>query len=103
MWKGMLVTAALQSLYEDLNANGVRVVLDDRDDKTPGYKFNHWVGYYYFHILLHLIVAYAFLTGGHLPVLENTVSSSIYIPPILGYDHYIYILKVNQDGCRRYA
>ncbi|KAF4701679.1 hypothetical protein FOZ63_016212, partial [Perkinsus olseni] len=31
-----------KSLYEDLNSNGVRVVLDDRDDKTPGYKFNHW-------------------------------------------------------------
>lgn len=33
----------IQSIYEDLEANGVRVVLDDREDKTPGYKFNHWV------------------------------------------------------------
>ena len=25
-----------------LKAAGVRVVLDDRDDKSPGWKWNHW-------------------------------------------------------------
>ena len=31
-----------KKLYEDLNAAGVRVKLDDRDTHTPGYKFNDY-------------------------------------------------------------
>ncbi|KAF4663333.1 hypothetical protein FOL47_005806 [Perkinsus chesapeaki] len=37
-----MIAEKCKSLYEDLDSNGVRVILDDRDDKTPGYKFNHW-------------------------------------------------------------
>ena len=31
-----------KKLYEDLNAAGIRVKLDDRDTHTPGYKFNDY-------------------------------------------------------------
>lgn len=31
-----------KKLYEDLNAEGIRVKLDDRDTHTPGYKFNDY-------------------------------------------------------------
>jgi prolyl-tRNA synthetase len=31
-----------KKLYEDLDAAGVRVKLDDRDTHTPGYKFNDY-------------------------------------------------------------
>ncbi|MBN11063.1 MAG: proline--tRNA ligase [Flavobacteriaceae bacterium] len=31
-----------KKLYEDLNAAGIRVNLDDRDTHTPGYKFNDY-------------------------------------------------------------
>ena len=31
-----------KKLYEDLNASGIRVKLDDRDTHTPGYKFNDY-------------------------------------------------------------
>lgn len=30
------------ALAADLRAAGVRVTVDDRDDRTPGFKFNHW-------------------------------------------------------------
>jgi prolyl-tRNA synthetase len=32
----------VKKLYEDLNAAGIRVKLDDRDTHTPGYKFNDY-------------------------------------------------------------
>ena len=31
-----------KKLYEDLNAAGIRIKLDDRDTHTPGYKFNDY-------------------------------------------------------------
>lgn len=36
------VLAAAQSLKEELAAAGLRVRLDDRDEYTPGWKFNEW-------------------------------------------------------------
>ena len=36
------VLAAAQALGQRLKAQGVRVHLDDRDQYTPGYKFNDW-------------------------------------------------------------
>ncbi|MDG1685522.1 MAG: proline--tRNA ligase [Flavobacteriaceae bacterium] len=39
--KNMVLSQA-KKLYEDLDAAGVRVKLDDRDTHTPGYKFNDY-------------------------------------------------------------
>ncbi len=36
------VMEAAQALAEDLKARGVRVRLDDRENMSPGFKFNHW-------------------------------------------------------------
>lgn len=36
------VTAAARALLKELRAAGLRVKLDDRDDKKPGYKFADW-------------------------------------------------------------
>jgi prolyl-tRNA synthetase len=36
------VTVAARGLYQTLRAGGLRVKLDDRDDKKPGYKFADW-------------------------------------------------------------
>lgn len=36
------VMEAAQGLAKDLKARGVRVRLDDRENMSPGFKFNHW-------------------------------------------------------------
>ncbi len=37
-----LVLPAAERLYRELKAAGIRVHLDDRDQYSPGYKFNEW-------------------------------------------------------------
>lgn len=36
------VLAAALSVKESLHAAGIRVKIDDSDQKTPGWKFNFW-------------------------------------------------------------
>jgi len=36
------VMALCEEVFEQLKAAGIRVKLDDRDDQTPGFKFNNW-------------------------------------------------------------
>ena len=36
------VLASSHDLVKELSAAGIRVHLDDRDNHTPGFKFNHW-------------------------------------------------------------
>jgi prolyl-tRNA synthetase len=40
VWQNILALA--NKLVTALEARDVRVVLDDRTDKTPGFKYNHW-------------------------------------------------------------
>jgi prolyl-tRNA synthetase len=40
-WKETVLPKA-QAIRDDLVARGVRVMLDDRDSQTPGWKFNEW-------------------------------------------------------------
>ena len=40
-WKETVLPRA-QAIRDDLVARGVRVMLDDRDSQTPGWKFNEW-------------------------------------------------------------
>ena len=40
-WKETVLPRA-QAIRDDLTARGVRVMLDDRDSQTPGWKFNEW-------------------------------------------------------------
>ena len=37
-----LILAKAKQLFEDLLKNGIEVVLDDREEYTPGWKFNAW-------------------------------------------------------------
>lgn len=39
---GVGVLDRAYALAADLRASGIRVTVDDRDDRTPGFKFNHW-------------------------------------------------------------
>lgn len=39
---GADVLARAHALASELRAAGVRVSVDDRDDRSPGFKFNHW-------------------------------------------------------------
>lgn len=34
--------AYVEEIASDLKSNGIRVHIEDRDDLSPGYKFNHW-------------------------------------------------------------
>jgi prolyl-tRNA synthetase len=40
-WRETVLPKA-QAIRDDLVARGVRVMLDDRDSQTPGWKFNEW-------------------------------------------------------------
>jgi prolyl-tRNA synthetase len=40
-WRETVLPRA-QAIRDDLVARGVRVMLDDRDSQTPGWKFNEW-------------------------------------------------------------
>jgi prolyl-tRNA synthetase len=40
-WRETVLPKA-QAIRDDLVAHGVRVMLDDRDSQTPGWKFNEW-------------------------------------------------------------
>ena len=40
-WKETVLPRA-QAIRDELTARGVRVMLDDRDSQTPGWKFNEW-------------------------------------------------------------
>jgi len=40
-WKETVLPKA-QAIRDDLTARGVRVMLDDRDTQTPGWKYNEW-------------------------------------------------------------
>src|SRR5919109_5501543 len=40
-WKETVLPKA-QEIRDNLTARGVRVMLDDRDSQTPGWKFNEW-------------------------------------------------------------
>jgi prolyl-tRNA synthetase len=40
-WKETVLPRA-QAIRDSLTARGVRVMLDDRDSQTPGWKFNEW-------------------------------------------------------------
>jgi prolyl-tRNA synthetase len=40
-WRETVLPKA-QSVRDELVAHGVRVMLDDRDSQTPGWKFNEW-------------------------------------------------------------
>ena len=40
-WKETVLPRA-QAIRDELVARGVRVMLDDRDTQTPGWKFNEW-------------------------------------------------------------
>ena len=39
---GSEVLDRAQALAAELRAAGIRVTVDDRDDRSPGFKFNHW-------------------------------------------------------------
>jgi prolyl-tRNA synthetase len=40
--KEEMVVAAAQAVGKELTERGIRVKVDDRDDKKPGWKFSHW-------------------------------------------------------------
>ena len=40
-WRETVLPKA-KAIKADLNARGIRVMLDDRDSQTPGWKFNEW-------------------------------------------------------------
>src|SRR5687767_6334856 len=40
-WRETVLPKA-QAIRDDLVARGLRVMLDDRDSQTPGWKFNEW-------------------------------------------------------------
>ncbi len=40
-WKETVLPRA-QAIRDDLTSRGIRVMLDDRDSQTPGWKFNEW-------------------------------------------------------------
>jgi len=40
-WKETIVPKA-QAIRDELAARGIRVMLDDRDSQTPGWKYNEW-------------------------------------------------------------
>jgi prolyl-tRNA synthetase len=40
-WKETVLPKA-QAIRDDLTARGIRVMLDDRDSQTPGWKYNEW-------------------------------------------------------------
>ncbi|MDK1081488.1 MAG: proline--tRNA ligase [Anaerolineae bacterium] len=36
------VMAVANKVFEDLKADGIRIKMDDRDEATPGFKYNYW-------------------------------------------------------------